>query len=63
LAVEIENACIVLDAIETPDFNMRTNGFLALKAMIRILEGDTLKRLYYPDEGPISIGDKLVCPG
>jgi hypothetical protein len=56
-------AAIILDALEIPDFDMRTNGLQALKAMVRVYENaDKLSRAYYPNEFPIHQGNELKCP-
>jgi hypothetical protein len=61
-----EDASIVLDSFDTPDFDLRTNGLAALKALSRILrahENKTKITYYYPDEYPISVneGRDLAC--
>jgi hypothetical protein len=55
---------IILEAWDIPDFDIRTNGLPALKALIRILRerrnGQDVV-FYYPDEYPIPCGDSLMC--
>lgn len=57
------HSSVVLDALEIPDFNMRTNGLQALKAMILFTKAaGRSQRLYYPNESPIQQGNELICP-
>jgi hypothetical protein len=61
----LPDASLILDAWDMPDFDIRTNGLPALKALSRILRsranGEPLV-YYYPDEYPIRTDSgSLVC--
>jgi hypothetical protein len=66
----LPDSSIIHAALDTPDFDLRTNGRAALKALIRILRSTTLDgkkmhSLFYPDEFPQFIdgqSNKAVCP-
>jgi hypothetical protein len=61
----LQDVSIILEAWEIPDFDIRTNGLPALRALIRILRSREKREdiiCYYPDEYPVPDGDEgLIC--
>jgi hypothetical protein len=60
----LQDVSIILEAWEIPDFDIRTNGLPALRALIRILRSRQKREeiiCYYPDEYPVSSDSDSVC--